>query len=103
MSLLSYELFELQSMKENRKGKYLNFNLDNVNCSKDYQNFQEYISNINSAYISEGKYCGHIRPKPKNPIDNRRSLSDRIKNLLIGYWTNYDRVQEALHIKKVRY
>ncbi|RZC64202.1 hypothetical protein C5167_025955 [Papaver somniferum] len=39
MGLLSYELFE--SMKENCKGKYLNFDLDNVNCSKDGERYQE--------------------------------------------------------------
>ncbi|XP_026383202.1 serine carboxypeptidase-like 7 [Papaver somniferum] len=113
MGLLSYELYE--SMKENCKGKYLNFNLDNVNCTKDRQKFQECLENINLAHVSEEKYCGQFRP-----VDNRRSLSAVVgevftspepelptpgcrsenQNLVSGYWANDDRVQEALHVKK---
>ncbi|RZC94310.1 hypothetical protein C5167_029875 [Papaver somniferum] len=49
MGLLSYELFE--SMKENCKGKYVNFDLDNVNCLKDRLKFQEYHNqNLVSGY-----------------------------------------------------
>ncbi|KAI3940808.1 hypothetical protein MKW98_030127 [Papaver atlanticum] len=74
MGLLSYELFE--SMKENCKGKYINFDLDNLNCLKDRQKFQECTSNINPPHISEDKYCGNLKQKPKQPIHNtRRSLS----------------------------
>ncbi|XP_026444505.1 serine carboxypeptidase-like 7 [Papaver somniferum] len=73
MGLLSYELFE--SMKENCKGKYVNFDLDNVNCLKDRLKFQECTSNINQAHISEDKYCDNLNQKPEQPIDNRRSLS----------------------------
>ncbi|KAI3896597.1 hypothetical protein MKX03_023172 [Papaver bracteatum] len=118
MDLLSYELFE--SMKENCKGKYLNFDLDNVNCSKDGQRYQECIANINHVHILE-KYCYHLEPKPKPPIDyNRRSLSaiaevlppsedgvslipgcrGQNQDALCGYWANDDTVQEALHVRK---
>ncbi|KAI3873559.1 hypothetical protein MKW92_018064 [Papaver armeniacum] len=117
MGLLSYELFE--SMKENCKGKYVNFDLDNVNCLKDRLKFQECTSNINQAHITEDKYCDNLNQKPKQPIDNRRSLSVNPgvvassepilpipgcryhnQNLVSGYWANDDRVQEALHVKK---
>ncbi|KAI3896596.1 hypothetical protein MKX03_023171 [Papaver bracteatum] len=118
MGLLSYELFE--SMKENCKGKYLNFDLDNVNCSKDGQKYQECISNISTVHILE-KHCDHLKPKPKPPTDNyRRSLSElaevlppskvdvplipgcpgQNQDVLCGYWANDDRVQEALHVRK---
>ncbi|MCL7044676.1 hypothetical protein MKW94_022646 [Papaver nudicaule] len=108
-----------RSMKENCKGKYINFDLDNVNCLKDRQKFHECTSNINQEHITEGKYCNYLKQKPKQPIDNRRSLSadagvisslERIlpdpgcryhnQNLVSGYWANDDRVQEALHVKK---
>ncbi|MCL7030812.1 hypothetical protein MKW94_027424 [Papaver nudicaule] len=115
MGLLSYELYE--SMKENCKGKYINFDLDNVNCLKDRQKYQECISNICVAHITEDKYCGYAESKP--PVINRRSLSavtevlsssesalpipgcrDYNHDLLSGIWANDVRVQEALHVKK---
>ncbi|XP_026444507.1 serine carboxypeptidase-like 18 [Papaver somniferum] len=117
MGLLSYELFE--SMKENCKGSYMNFDLDNANCLKDRQKYQECIRNISVAHITEDRYCGDIGPKHEEPIDNRRSLSavaevvassesvlpipryrDYNQNLLSGYWANDNHVQEALHVKK---
>ncbi|KAI3934542.1 hypothetical protein MKW92_050890 [Papaver armeniacum] len=103
MGLLSYELFE--SMKENCKGKYINFDLDNVNCLEDRQKFHECTSNINPPHISEEKYCGNLKQKPKQPIDNRRRfLSENEgyhnEDLISGYWANDECVQKALHVKK---
>ncbi|KAI3894404.1 hypothetical protein MKW92_047775 [Papaver armeniacum] len=117
MGLLSYELFE--SMKENCKGKYINFDLDNVNCLEDRQKFHECTSNINPPHISEEKYCGNLKQKTKQPIDNRRRFlsenegviaSEPIlpipgcryhnEDLISGYWANDERVQKALHVKK---
>ncbi|MCL7022722.1 hypothetical protein MKW94_013166 [Papaver nudicaule] len=100
-----------RSMKENCRGKTFGFDLNNVSCSKERQQYEECISKLNVQNILDD-YCGAIKYLTGQPIDSRRSLSTtetvipirgcmpRNHNLLNAYWANDARVQEALHIKK---
>ncbi|PIA25695.1 hypothetical protein AQUCO_10900025v1 [Aquilegia coerulea] len=115
MGILSLELFE--SAKQHCGGDYINVDPSNVQCKKDLEAVTECIEGLESEYILDRK-CPRIDEKQKEIISDRRLLRENTSNiigsppsdprlrcrkydhLLLYYWTNDDRVQTALNVRK---
>ncbi|KAL5721003.1 sinapoylglucose--choline O-sinapoyltransferase [Ranunculus cassubicifolius] len=76
IGLISDELYE--SLRQNCKGQYVNFDASNVLCSNDYKRFLKCISGINNYQILE-PLC-QVLPKQNISSHNRRSIESVLKS-----------------------
>ncbi|PIA25018.1 hypothetical protein AQUCO_13300012v1 [Aquilegia coerulea] len=110
-----------KSAKQHCGGDYINVDPSNVQCKKDLEAVTECIEGLESEYILDRK-CPRIDEKQKEIISDRRLLRENTSNiiatltntistvsglfvqkydhLLLYYWTNDDRVQTALNVRK---
>ncbi|KAI9112125.1 hypothetical protein K1719_016648 [Acacia pycnantha] len=85
----------------------------NESCSRDMDYYRKLNSEINISNILDPKYCDlWDSPKASEVSWMRRSLVENFHEhlpplscrsypyFLINYWANYDRVPEAVHIRK---